>query len=316
MRLSLVNIFLDVTRGCLILARSLVMLAFLSHLADVGIGAYTGDLRNAAMRLVRVFCSGIVVLPGLPVLPEKIQDPMVVRALVDLMVILKECYTKIRDLTVETGSDCAQAEYSVRLRLPKNLNEMIDLKWASKSPAGLKNSAGPFDRSDIVCILNTAFTELNAALGFKLYNAAAINGSESSQQCTRPVIISGASHARRLADLMAARGIKTKYLETVNWRAIPQHIQDQTNRIKSALQEDGFEEAVIVLAMVDNAFFLARYVDGSENPIRRGNEGVFHMDGDLSYAPVDKLKIIYNQVEPLLKEFGDASTTLSLGRVL
>jgi hypothetical protein len=109
---------------------------------------------------------------------------------------------------------------------------------------------------------------------------------------------------------MAARGIKTKYLETVNWRAIPQHIQDQTNRIKTALQEDGFEDAVIVLAMVDNAFFLARYVDGSEIPIRRGNEGVFHVDGDLGYAPMDKLKIIYNQVEPLLKEFGDQDKLL------
>jgi hypothetical protein len=273
---------------------------------------------------VRVFRSGIIVLPGLPVLPEKIQDPMVVRALVDLMdwsakstiilgggePVLKECYTKIRDLIVETGSDGAQAGYSVRLRLPKNLNEMIDLKWASKGPAGLKNSAGPFDRSDIDRIINTAFAELNAALGFKLYNAAVINGSDSSQQCTRSAIICGASHARRLADLMTARGIMTKYLETVNWRAIPQHIQDQTNKIKSALQEDGFEDAVIILAMVDNAFFLARYVDGSEIPIRRGNEGIYHVDGDLGYAPVDKLKIIYNQVEPLLKNFGDQDKLL------
>jgi hypothetical protein len=187
---------------------------------------------------------------------------------------------------------------------------MTDLKWASKGPAGLKNSAGPFDRSDIVNILNTAFVELNAALGFKLYNAAVINGSDSSPQCTRPVIISGASHARRLADLMVSRGIKTKYLETVNWRAIPQHIQDLTDKIRSALQEEGFEDAVVVLAMVDNAFFLARYMDGSEIPIRRGNEGVFHMDGNLGYAPVEKLKIIYNQVEPLLKNFGNQDKLL------
>jgi hypothetical protein len=41
---ELCDMFIEHTRGCIIPAGSIVMLSSLTHLADVGVGAYTEDL--------------------------------------------------------------------------------------------------------------------------------------------------------------------------------------------------------------------------------------------------------------------------------
>jgi hypothetical protein len=82
-------------------------------------------------------------------------------------------------------------------------------------------------------------------------------------------------------------------------------IQGQIADLKQILLEDGMQDAIIILAMLDNAFFLARYEDGAEIGIRRAVDGHYHIDGSLGYAPREKQMIIFSQLEPLLKTFAD-----------
>jgi hypothetical protein len=72
--MELVNLFLDLTRGCSIPAGTVLLVGSLTHLADTGISAYAADLSDAAARFGRIFQGGIVFLPGLTVPPGSIRD--------------------------------------------------------------------------------------------------------------------------------------------------------------------------------------------------------------------------------------------------
>jgi hypothetical protein len=218
--------------------------------------------------------------------------------------ILNECFLKAGHLLVETGSGGEQAQYSVHLRLLKSLTDDSNQKWSCTGPEGLKNSTGPFSRTNVIEIINTAFSELHTGLGIVKLSATLINGTESSTE-QRPVVIAGGSHARRIREALASKGHKTLYVETPHWRAVKQLVDAQIEDIRKALQENNMADAVIVLAMTDNAFFLARYEDGSEIGIRQAVDGSHHIDGILGYASTDKLKIVYSQLIPLFQSFPD-----------
>jgi hypothetical protein len=55
---SLVELFINVTRGCSIPTGSIVMISSLTHLADVGFGPYAEDLNNAVQKINRIFRGG------------------------------------------------------------------------------------------------------------------------------------------------------------------------------------------------------------------------------------------------------------------
>jgi hypothetical protein len=131
------------------------------------------------------------------------------------------------------------------------------------------------------------------------------NGSASVNDSRRPVIILGASHARNISEVLTSKGYKCRYLETPNWRAVSPIIQAKIAVLKRILQEDGMHDAIIIPAMLDNAFYLARYEDGAEIGIRRAVDGQYHIDGSLGYAPREKQMIIFTQLEPLLRTFSD-----------
>jgi hypothetical protein len=59
---ELCNMFIEYTRGCVIPAGSIVILSSLTHLADVGISAYTEDLCSGHARINRVFRGGLIFL--------------------------------------------------------------------------------------------------------------------------------------------------------------------------------------------------------------------------------------------------------------
>jgi hypothetical protein len=136
--MELVDLFLDLTRGCQIPAGSVLLLSSLSHLADSGPAAYAADLNLAAIKLMRALRGGIIVLPGLVFPAAKITDPSVVRGLVDILSwsaeaalvsdsacpVLKQCYRDLRDLLVSSGSGAVQTKYGMRLRLPKQIGHL------------------------------------------------------------------------------------------------------------------------------------------------------------------------------------------------
>jgi hypothetical protein len=55
--------------------------------------------------------------------------------------------------------------------------------------------------------------------------------------------------------------------------------------------------------MFDNSYYMIRCEDGSFTAIRREDNGIYHVDGDIVCAPLDTAKKMFQQTLPLLREF-------------
>jgi hypothetical protein len=84
--------FIEHTRGCIIPAGSIVVLSSLTHLADVGVGAYTEDLCAGYAKINRVFRGGLVVFPGLAFPPPwRIRGPGAHQGYFSINALVKKC---------------------------------------------------------------------------------------------------------------------------------------------------------------------------------------------------------------------------------
>jgi hypothetical protein len=320
---ELVDLFLDLTRGCRIPAGSVVMLASMSHLADVGLAAYTADTNFAATKLIRALRGGIIVLPGLIFPAAKISNPMVVRGVVDLLTwsaeasrvtdsvqpILRESHRALRDLLVSAGTGDAQSQYGVRLRLPAQLGSPDTRKWELTGPENLLNGSGPVPASEVIKIINTASSELSVGLGLNYFKVANLYGGQAAgSTIKRDMIVIGASHASRLHVALKQAGANAKWLETRNWRPKTAAVDSLTQEISKAVA--GLNNPILVLTLLDNAYFQTGQADGSIIPNSRDITGIYHVDGDLICGPAETAKKLFTQLIPALKTFQELDKIL------
>jgi hypothetical protein len=132
---SLAELFIELTKGCCIPTGTVVLISSLSHLADVGLTAYTEDINLAVIKLNRVFRGGLVVLPGLILPPGGMGNSVLIRELAGLLSwsadvaklsdeggpVLNGCFVELRDLLKCLGTGGGQADIGVRYRLPRLL---------------------------------------------------------------------------------------------------------------------------------------------------------------------------------------------------
>jgi hypothetical protein len=189
--MELVNLFLDLTRGCSIPAGSALLVGSLTHLADTGLGAYAADLSDAAARIGRIFQGGIVFLPGLIVPPGGIEDPVLTEELFDVLMwskkvakvinggptVMDSCFGELETLLRGVGAVGGQAAPGGRLRLPMDLGSGCSAKWDTRGQTGLPSSVGPLPTSAIVNILNSLSHDLHKQLGTKQLHVAGLCGA-------------------------------------------------------------------------------------------------------------------------------------------
>jgi hypothetical protein len=321
--IELVDLLLDLTRGCQIPAGSVVLLASLSHLADVGLAAYAADLNFAATKLTRALRGGVIVLPGLVFPAAKIVEPMIVRGLADLLAwsaeaalvpdgatpVLRLCYRELGDLLVSSGDGDAQTNYGVRLRLPKQLGHQDCKKWETSGPENLKNSTGPLSAKDILKVINMATSELAVGLGLNYVKVANLNGGPSmSLDIDRDVVVIGASHAKRLHEYLKSTGVKSRWLETRNWRPKTAAVDLLMAEMEKGVE--GLNNPAIIFMLLDNGYFQTASEDGSIIPHSRDSLGHYHVDGDLVCGPAECAKKLFQQVIPAFKKFSSLDKIL------
>jgi hypothetical protein len=316
---ELVDLFLELTAGCKVPAGSIVLMASLTHLADVGLSAYAEDVSKAAAKLYRVFQGGVFALPGLLFPPETIQDPVLSRAIIDALTwsktvakivpnggqIMDSCIGELVQYLLESGTGSAQAPSGVRCRLPRTLGMQHATKWDTSGLTGLKNCVGPLEPTCIIKVLDTLFSELNGAVGTDNIKVVGLYGITERNKLGKKIVIVGASHGRRLADLLADTGEETVYVEAPSFRLLNKDVVKLAEDIADALGESNSEEAIILLNLVDNSFFVARCEDGHYIPPHKDNLGHYHIDGEITCAPADTAKQLMINLFPILKKFDE-----------
>jgi hypothetical protein len=313
---ELVDLFLDLTRGCRIPAGSVIMMGSLTHLADVGLGAYAEDLSKAAAKLGRIFQGGL--LPGLLFPLEPVNDPMLAKQILDAISwaktvakvsagglgILNSCLSELESRLIGSRTGTAQADFGAWYRLPKMLGSPELVKWDTRGQTGIKNSVGPLATSQVVLVLNHLMNDLSRALGLPCIDVAGLCGATESEPIGRKFVLVGASHVKRLKEVLSDMGEEFVIVETPHFRLMKTDVANLTTSIKEAIG-DNREDAVLVINVLDNAFFVAMSEDGHTCPIRKDITGKYHVDGDVVCAPAETSKRLFSNLFPLLQEFKD-----------
>jgi hypothetical protein len=314
---ELVELFCEITRGCQVPAGSVLLVASLSHLSDVGFEAYAEDLNQCAIKVGRLFKGGLITLPGLLFPPSIVTCSMIPRYMLELLSwsstiscvteggepILSRCYTYLRETLIEKGSGNVQAVYSARYRLPDKLGTHTKKKWGSNGYPGLKTGLDPLDQKTVVETLNIALEEISTGLGLKKIHLANLNGGQATGSFSRNVVIVGVSHANRLFNAFKKSGANPILIETPHWKSTADMVSTLCGKLEAALVD--LVNPVIVFCMLDNSYFRTTCSDGSIEPNRKGPDGRYHVVGDVLCGPADSAKKMFQQLVPLLMTLAD-----------
>jgi hypothetical protein len=315
---ELVNLFLDLTRGCSIPAGTVLLVGSLTHLADTGISAYAADLSDAAAKIGRIFQGGIVFLPGLIVQPGGIGDPVLTKELFDDLAwskkvakvvnggqtVMDSCFGELEALLREVGAGDGQAALGGPHRLPSDLGSGNSVKWDTRGQTGLPNSVGPLSTSAIANILNSLSSDLHKALGTKQLHVAGLCGAAQQNKLGRIIVIIGASHAKRLDNAFNESGEKTIYIEAPSFRFLQKDVAAMSAAVQDAIGDETVDKVLLMNAF-DNSYFVAKTEDGHFIPPCKDSSGRYHVDGEISCAPQETAKQMMLNCFPLLKKFAD-----------
>jgi hypothetical protein len=85
---------------------------------------------------------------------------------------------------------------------------------------------------------------------------------------------------------------------TSNWRVSPSAVEDMRIRLKEVVREK--DPTTIVFHMLDNSTYYGRAEDGSCYAPRCGDDGIYHVEGEVYLCGRDTLLQHFNTIKPLL----------------
>jgi hypothetical protein len=135
-------------------------------------------------------------------------------------------------------------------------------------------------------------------------NVAGLYGAAIKEPFKKRIIVVGASHAKRICDVLNDDSLNATLIETPTFRLMSKDVAALTASIRNDIDVSLDDDVVLVLNVLDNTFFVAKTEDGHYYPIRKHIEdSSYHVEGDISCSPVETSKQLFANLFPLLKEF-------------
>jgi uncharacterized membrane protein YgcG len=342
---ELVQSLLEVTKGFMVPAVTVVLLSSGSFLAEVGTSEYIGWYLSARNALLGAFKGGLKVVHGLPILLSGMGDRACIRALVDLTDwFISGSFICIRNITdtrtmykahvlgtlamagspeasastagsSETpacGSGSPAAPDPICYYLPTNLTGTKKMSFVSK-PEHVPETIVPVESDTEELLLNTLLNELNNKFPADLATLAVAEPDRGMTDSVPDIlahgdkrfIIIGRSHAARLAECLDDFGIHVANLSIPGWTVTDANVDSMLALLEKVLAEKSDKKSVIIYQLFDNDTYFGTNPDGSGMKAFKQG-GQYHTMGDLQMADSDLLKELDGRATPLLRAGSEA----------
>jgi hypothetical protein len=341
---ELATVFLEATRGFIMPAGSVVVLASASHLAWVGAATYAREYVAARLRLRAAFRGGIEVIHGVPLLVGGVEDCNGVWALQDFFSWLghvvggrdigntHHMFTDTLALAVEAGLPLASASTTGSSLTPEEMSASPSaaVHYNVSMPAELEKKesaifemrhdcvkdrrAMPFEANDCNNILESLIAQLNENYMSDLgptYVAEQFAATEEIQSGDNPYagikfIFIGGSHANRLAVAADNAGIECINLTVPGLRINSTSIENLSILVNEEVEKEEDIRKIVVFQLYDNNTFFSQLEDGSKSlPVRCQDDNIYHIPGQLVIADHSVIKNLVNISTPLLRAAGN-----------
>jgi hypothetical protein len=127
-------------------------------------------------------------------------------------------------------------------------------------------------------------------------------GLQSKPKRSVDYLIVGSSNAARLTRAINQTGYTVCKIINMNWRITRESCESMANTITETIDQE--DPAAVVLFMMDGSVFYTRGQDGSRTLPRRGEDGKFHIKGDLTVCSQEIQAEHLNTMKPILDAVG------------
>jgi hypothetical protein len=115
-------------------------------------------------------------------------------------------------------------------------------------------------------------------------------------------MVIGSSNASKLSVALSQQGYSSCVIFNQNFRINAASVEEMRPRVKEAIRD--MDPSVIVFHCLDNSIFYARSPDGSRTAPKRGPDGLFHVEGEVTVCSRDVLNEHLTALRPLLDLVG------------
>ena len=144
--------------------------------------------------------------------------------------------------------------------------------------------------------------ELNTKLGLSLDPKPNFSRGIDKEDIGQPppggYLVIGSSNASRTADALRQAGQRVTLIKTTNWKPTPAGIISLTDHVREA--KKNCHHKAIVFHLLDNILYMGRKPDGTTAHSKRGEDGIYHVEGDLVVADKEAQYSLYKALKPVL----------------
>jgi hypothetical protein len=304
---------------------SVVLLGSLSHLSNTGTEHYIEDWVRSRWWLRDRLGEDICVLPLAPIWCEGLYSRSVIRSTIETLtwftslnatetVLMKDTFGLIlgKYLTVARGGWVPDR---LCFRLPVGLDTRATVAMVSDGWGSWPDSVPAMSKAAEIEIIYSIMAKLEEAFEPNLdldpcvaRSMEEIQDQRAADTAEKWVVVIGSSHAANLSRALESGGTKTEYMTSRGWKLSAENVRAAADRLSDL---DSAPDLIVIQALDNNSFFAASE-DGSLSLPKKGQDGHYHVLGDLRVASRDQVASILKTVRPMLEVRPEAKKVLVL----
>ena len=130
---------------------------------------------------------------------------------------------------------------------------------------------------------------------------------EDLEECDNFIVI-GSSHAYRLVAAQKEAGESVHSLASPFWRLTEDNVNTTSAAVIEAVKQN--PHATVILQLFDSSIYFSSATTGELSLPKRGDDGQYHVTGELVLAEWSAFKKIFNMSAPLIRAAGSCCKIL------
>jgi hypothetical protein len=192
------------------------------------------------------------------------------------------------------------------LKLPSSLHSPDSVTFVSPGWEDLSRSLPTLVEGDKQSFLEVMLEELN--LKFALQLAPSPITDCSGQTATDPqaemgpcILLAGSSHSSRLIDPLEYAHLTVVDSTVAGFRITDSSVTAMASDIEEKLVELDPANTVVLVHLLDNSIYQCKHDNGDRTLPKRGRDGNYHAEGELSIVNRDTLRELFSSLQPIFK---------------
>jgi hypothetical protein len=209
----------------------------------------------------------------------------------------------IKHFTCDTEHPSRSGMARLALKLPSSLHSPDSVTFVSPGWEDLSRSLPTLVEGDEQSFLKVMLEELNLKFALQLDPSPITDWS--GQSATDPqaelgpcILLAGSSDSSRLIDPLESAHLKVVDSTVAGFRITESSVATMASDIEEKLTKLDPANTVVLVQLLDNSIYQCKHPNGDRTLPKRGRDGNYHAEGELSVVNRDTLRELFSSLQP------------------